>query len=79
MKATFICKAFENAAARPGDVESAKQIWFMDIDKFALCAFNQLAYDREISSPLAASSFFELPEYYIPQHSIRRISLYSFC
>lgn len=76
MGATFVRKVFEDAAARPNDGEPTKQIQFVDVNKFALRAFNRLAYDREISGPFAASSLLELPEYYTPQRSIRRINLY---
>ena len=78
MEAAFVRKTFEDAAAWPDDRESAKQIWFVDDDNITFFAFNWLAYDWEISGPLAASSFLELPEYYTPQRSIRRINLYFF-
>lgn len=45
MRAAFVCKTFENAVARPGNEKPAKEIWFIDVDKFAVCAFNELAYD----------------------------------
>ena len=77
MGAAFVRKAFENAVAWLDNREPAKQIQFVDIDKFVLHVFNWLAYDREISGFFAASSLLELPEYYIPQHSIRKINLYS--
>lgn len=79
MGAVFIPKAFEDAAARLDDGEPAKQIWFVDVDKFALCALNRLAYNREISDFLTTSSSLELPKYYTPQHSIKKINLYSLC
>ena len=77
MKAIFILKAFEDAVTWPDDGELAKQIWFVDVDKFVLCALNWLIYNREIIGPLAASFFLELPKYYTLQRFIRRINLYS--
>ncbi len=64
--AAFVRKVFEDVATRPGDENPVKKIRFVDIDKFALCAFNRLVYDREISGLLTASSFLGLPEYYTP-------------
>ena len=40
MKAAFVCKAFEDDAIWPDNRELAKQIRFVDDNKFALCAFN---------------------------------------
>ena len=79
MGAAFVCKAFEDAATQPEDGEPAKQIWFADVDKFALCAFNQLAYNQKISGCLTASFFLELSKYYTLYCSIRRINLHSLC
>lgn len=79
MRAAFVRKAFEDAAAWSDDGELAKQIRFVDIDKFAFCIFNQLAYDWEIGGLLVASSFLELLKYLTPQHFIRRINPYSLC
>lgn len=78
MRAVFGRKRFQNAAAQPGDENLAKQIQFVDVDKFALCAFNELVYNREISGFLTASSFLELLEYYIPKLFLRRINLNTF-
>ncbi len=64
MGAAFVRNAFEVAIARLGDENPAKQIRFVSVDKFALCAFNRLAYDREISGLLAAISLLGLPKYY---------------
>ncbi len=47
----------------------------MEVDKFALHAFNYLIYDREISDPLAANTLLGLPEYYTPKKSLKRVNL----
>ena len=64
IEVAFVCKAFEDTAGQPNNENLAKQIWFVDVDKFALCIFIWLVYDREISSPLATSFFLRLPKYY---------------
>lgn len=75
MGAAFIHKAYEDVAAWSGDENPAKQIGFVDVNKFALYAFNRLAYDRGIGNSLATISFLGLPEYYTPQSSLRRVNL----
>ena len=45
MRAAFVHKAIEDTAAQPDDGKPAKQIRFVDVDKFALRAFNRLAHD----------------------------------
>ncbi len=47
----------------------------MEVDKFALRVFNRLAYDREISGPLAANTLLGLPKYYTPEKSLKRVNL----
>ncbi len=47
----------------------------MEIDKFALRAFNHLTYNREISGPLATNTLLSLPEYYTPKKSLKRANL----
>lgn len=79
MEAVFICKAFKDATTQAGDKNLAKQIWFIDVDKFALCVFNQFAYNQEIITLLAASFLLRLPEYYTPQHFLRKINLNTIC
>lgn len=66
MGATFVHKVFEDAITQPGDENPVKQIWFVDVDKFALYIFNQLIYDWEISGFFVASSLLGLPKYYTP-------------
>lgn len=66
MKAVFVYKAFDDIVSQPSDKTLAKQIWFVDVHKFALCTFNWLVYNWEISSPLATNSLLELHKYYIP-------------
>ncbi len=78
METAFVCKAFEDAATWPGHKNLAKQIWFIDVDKFAFCALNWLAYDREISGPFAPSSLLGLFEYYTLQHSPKKINQNTF-
>lgn len=51
----------------------------LDIDKFALRAFNRLAYHREISGPLIANTLLEIPKYYTPNRIIRRVNLRALC
>lgn len=41
----FIYKAFEEVAIWLDDENLAKQIRFVDVDKFPFCAFNRLTYD----------------------------------
>lgn len=45
MGAAFIYKAFKNGTTRSSNEGLMKQIWFVDINKLALCVFHQLAYD----------------------------------
>lgn len=40
MRAVFVRKAFENATTQPGDENPAKQIQFIDVNKFVYCVFN---------------------------------------
>ncbi len=47
----------------------------MEIDKFALCVFNYLAYDLEISELMAANTLLGLPEYYTPEKSLKMVHL----
>ncbi len=79
MGAAFIRKVFENAVIWPNNENPAKQVWFVDIDKFALCIFNRIIYDQEINGPLAASSLLGLPTSYTPQYSLRGINLNTLC
>ena len=48
-------------------------------DQFALRAFNRLAYDREISRPLVASSLLGLPEHYIMPYDVKSINIGLLC
>ncbi len=47
----------------------------MEVDKFALYAFNYIAYDREISGPLATNTLLGLLEYYTCKKSLKRVNL----
>lgn len=51
----------------------------VNIDKFTLYAFNWLAYDREIRGLLAVNILLALPEYYIPEKTIRKVNLWAIC
>lgn len=53
--------------------------YLSDLDKFALRTFNRLAYEREVSSPLAASCLLGLPDHYNCDISIRRIKVRCLC
>lgn len=44
-------------------------------DKFALKAFNRLAYDREISGPLVASTLLGLPDHYTRPCNVKTINI----
>lgn len=75
MEAVFVCKVFKNATTWLDNREYGRQIQFVYIDKFALCAFNWLVYDQVINSLFAANFFLKLTNYYIPQYFIKRIKL----
>lgn len=77
MGVSFARKAFEDATQRrTGPSES---IQLDESDKFALRAFNRLAHDREISGPFAASMLTNLPEYYNPKRSLKKLLLPALC
>ncbi len=44
-------------------------------DKFALRAFNRLAYDQEINKPLVTNLLLGLPEHYTMPYDIRSINI----
>ncbi len=47
----------------------------MEVDKFALCIFNHLAYNCEISGLLAANTFLGFLEYYTSEKSLKKVNL----
>lgn len=47
----------------------------MKVNKFALCAFNFLAYNYEISGPLAVNTLLHPSKYYTPEKSLKRVNL----
>lgn len=54
-------------------------IQIIDINKFALWAFNFLPHNHEISDFLVANRLFDFPEYYNPKKAIKKIILRDFC
>lgn len=50
----------------------------IELDKFALYAFNCLIYNCKISRPLATNTLLGLLEYYIHKKILRRISIKAF-
>ena len=77
MGAAFVRKAYEDATDQRIEDGSTGVVQRARIDKFALRAFNRLAYDREISGPLAANTLLDLPEYFTPKKIIRKINLWA--
>lgn len=75
MSAAFVRKAYEEAVDKRLVNAPTGAVRVLDIDKFALRAFNRLAYDREISGPLIANTLLDLPEFYTPHKTIRRVNL----
>ncbi len=73
MGAAFVKKAYD-------EVQSTANITTqVEPDKFALRAFNRLAYDREISGPLVASYLLGLPDHYTLSNNVKFINLALFC
>lgn len=75
MGAAFVRRAYEEGADQRMANTGVGAVRVLDIDKFALRAFNRLAYDHEISGPLVKNTLLELPEYYTPDRIIRRVNL----
>ena len=69
MEATFVKKAYDDMHL------SANVVTNMPPDKFALRAFNRLAYNREISGPLVASYLFRQPDHYTSSDNVKSINL----
>ncbi len=69
MGAAFVKKAYDDMQPS-GNISS-----HMAPDKFALRAFNRLAYDREISGPLVASYSLGLPDHYTLSDNVKSINL----
>lgn len=51
----------------------------MNIGKFALWAYNNLAYNYEISGPLVENILLYLLEFYTFERTIKRVNLQAFC
>lgn len=75
MSTAFIWKAYEEAVDKRLVNAPTKAIWVLDIDKFAIWALNRLAYDHEISRPFIANILLDLPEFYTPHKTIKRVNL----
>lgn len=73
MGAAFVKKAYDAAQS------SAIASTHVAPDKFALRAFNRLAYDREISGPLVASHLLALPDHYTLSDNVKSINLSLLC
>ncbi len=69
MGAAFVNKAYDDMQS------SANVITNMPPDKFALRAFNCLAYNREISGPLVGSYLLELPDHFTLSDNVKSINL----
>ncbi len=67
--AAFVKKAYDKVQS------NANIITQVGPDKFALRAFNCLAYDREISGLLVASYLLGLPNYYTLSNNMKSINL----
>lgn len=76
---TFIWKVYEEIADQKMTHGLTETIWVMDINKFALRAFNCLTYDHKISWPLVANMLLSLPKYYSLQRAITRVNLRVLC
>ncbi len=75
MEAAFVRKVYEEASQQNTEDVPSVNVKTVNIDKFALRAFKQLAHDREISGPLVANKLLALPEYYTPGKTIKRVNL----
>lgn len=56
-----------------------KAIWVIDIDKFALQAFNYLAYDCKINGFFVANILFGLLKYYSLSKGVKNVNLWVLC
>ncbi|MCJ1265221.1 hypothetical protein MMC22_005096 [Lobaria immixta] len=74
--AVFVQKAYENIAYQ--ERITAEHTGSVHFDKFALCAFNRIAHDSEISGTLAASILLGLPECYSGE-PIQTINMFAIC
>ncbi len=73
MDTTFVKNTYDESQPPSNTTSSNTNIGLPD--KFALRAFNRLAYDREISGPLVASSLLGLPKHYIMPCDVRSINI----
>ncbi len=73
MSAAFVKSAYDESQIPSNTTSPDTNIGLPD--KFAVRAFNRLAYDREISGPLVASSLLGLPKHYIMPCDVRSINI----
>ncbi len=72
MTAAIVRKTFNN---HDNNIMTSLSNYTPIFDKFALKAFNQLFHDREISRPLIASYFLNLPDHYSPKAIVITINI----
>lgn len=77
IRAAFVWKAYEKAIHQNIEEDLSQSVRTANIGKFALHAFNRLAYDWEIRGLLAANTLLTLPEYYTPEKTIRKVNLWA--
>ncbi len=73
MNAVFVKSAYDKS--QPPSNTTSPDINVGIPNKFALRAFNRLAYDQEISGPLIASLLLRLPEYYTMPCDVKSINI----
>lgn len=75
MGAAFIRNAHDKAMKQHNAKDPGNQLHTIEFDKFSLRVLNRLAYNREISGPLAVSTILDLSEFYTPGKSLKRINM----
>ncbi len=73
MGAAFVKNAYDESQTPSNTTSTDTNVGLPD--KFALRAFNKLAYDREISGPLVASPLVGLPKHYTIPCDVRSINI----
>ncbi len=77
MSAAFMKSAYDKSQSPSNTTSPDTNVGLPD--KFALKAFNKLAYNREISGPLIASLLLGLPEHYTMSSHIKFINIGLLC
>lgn len=77
MDAAFVWKTYKKVVNKRLINALTRAIWVLDIDKFALQAFNCLAYNYIINGPLIANILLDLLEFYTPYKTIRKVNLWA--